>query len=210
MSDNNVNPNVNPANEALPTVVEYCTQSGVLIHVTPLSLFLIQAVINKSEDIFEYPSEKDYRLTEQLNESGEMVQADDVIASGFFPASENPEYVALCKAVDTERLDWQGYAFIELACTFPQYESRDAMIAFFRPQLEKMRRFAAIPEDEWKAILDFCVFTKRVKFNLDKGGVITTTERNTVILLAQQNINQMLTTSEVVGAMRVFRLQLPK
>lgn len=201
MSENNPSTDSNPA---LPSIIEYITQSGVLIHISPLSLFLIMAIIAKSEEIYSYPDERDYRLTE-MEINGVLTDAS-LLASGFYPATENPEYVALCKKVDTERLDWQGYAFIEMACTFPQYESRDAMIATFRPQLEKMRHFASIPEDEWHAVLDFCVFTKKIEFVVDKGRKITTTERNNVILLAQQNSNLTLTTPEVVGAMRVFRV----
>lgn len=199
---------VSNPNDALPSIIEYITKSGVQIYVTPLSLFTIQAIIAKSEDIYPYPSERDYRLTEQLNESGEMVQAADVIASGFFPASENPKYIAICKEIDTQRLEWQNHAFIELACKYPQYADSLEMLAAFRPQLEALRPYVEMPEDEWQALLEFCVFTGSVDLIDSTGKRLRTSERHTVIQLARQNSNQALTTPEVVGAMRVFRLRV--
>lgn len=192
-------------NEALPTVIEYVCQSGVLIHITPLSLFAVQAIINKSESIFEYPPEKDYRLYE-MEVNGILTRAEDVSASGFFPATENLEYVALCKDIDAKRLEWQNDALIELACAYPQYTNRLDMIAAFRPQLEALRPYVDMHEDEWQNVLEFCVFTGVLDL-VDSGGKrLRTTERHKIIQYARQNSTLALTTSEVVGSLRVFRV----
>ncbi len=202
MSDNNVTPS---ANEALPTVVEYVTRSGVLIYITPLSLFTVQAVINKSEALYPYPPEKDYRLLEMYVD-GFLTRAEDVSASGFFPATENPEYVILCKAVDQERLEWQNDAFIELSCAYPQYANRLDMIAHFRPRLEELRPYVDMHEDEWRNVLEFAVFTGSLVMQDENKQRVRTPERHTVIQYARQNASLALTTSEVVGSLRVFRV----
>lgn len=191
-----------------PTVIEYITQSGVQIHITPLSLFTIQAITNRSEVEFPYPVEKDYRLTEMMID-GELVQAEGRIASGFFPASENPEYVALCKEADNARLGWQSDAIIELACQFPQWESRPAMLAHFRPRLEEIKPYVEMHKDEWLNVLEHCVFTGTLDLVTEEGRRIRTPERTRVIQLARQNANVALTMPEVVGGLRVFRLSVP-
>lgn len=205
MSEHNSTPNVN---EALPTVIEYVCQSGVLIHITPLSLFVIQSILNRSEVIHPYPPEKDFRLLE-MEIDGEMVQAVDRIASGFFPASENPEYVTLCKQVDVERVQWQNDAFIELSCAYPQFEHNLAMMAHFRPQLEKLRPYVEMHEDEWQNVLEYCVFTGFVDLVDENKKRFRTPERHTVIQLARQNSGLTLSMLEVVDGLRVFRYDLP-
>lgn len=197
-----------PVNEALPTAIEYVTQSGVQIYITPLSLFVIQSIINKSEATYPYPPEKDYRLLE-MEIDGEMVQAVDRIASGFFPATENPEYRELCKQVDIERVQWQNDAFIELACTYPQFENDLAMIVHFRPQLERMRPYVILHDDEWRNILEFCVFTGVIDLVDENRKRFRTPERHRVIQIARQNSDLALSMSEVVDGLRVFRYDLP-
>lgn len=197
MSESNGTTDSKSDGVGLPTVIEYETQSGVLIYVTPLSLFTIQAIVNKSEVEYPYPSEVDYR------------EPSELFASGFLPASENPEYQALCKAVDEQRLTWQNDAFIELACAYPQFENHLAMMVHFRPRLEELRPYVQLDADEWKNVLEHCVFTGTLDVLDENGKRVRTTERFRVIQLARQNANVALTMSEVVGGLRVFRLSVP-
>jgi hypothetical protein len=178
----------------LPAVVEYETQSGVLIYVTPLSLFTVQAVVNRSELEYPYPDEKPYRVESEL------------FASGFIPASENEEYQALCQNVDQQRAEWQNDAFIELACEYPKHFSREAMIAHFRPHLEKLRQFIDMGKDDWQNVLNYCVFTGTVDVIDMNNKRHRTSERHRVIQIARQNSNLQLSMSEVVEGLRVFRL----
>lgn len=180
-----------------PSVIEYITQSGVQIYITPLSLFTIQAIINRSEMIVPYPAEQDYR------------EASESFATGFIPASENPVYQELCATVDTERLTWQNEAIIALACKYPQYETDIEMLAHFRPRLEELRPYVAMHTDEWLNVLEHCVFTGVLDVVDENGKRFRTPERHRVIQLARQNANIALTMSEVIGGLRVFRLSIP-
>ena len=193
--NDNTNGKLTENGAGLPSVIEVITQSGVQIFITPLSLFTIQALINKSETEFPYPDDKPYR------------EASDLIASGFIPASENPEYQALCKAVDGQRAQWQHDAIIELACKYPQWQSRTEMMAHFRPRLEELRTYVEMHEDEWRNVLEHCVFTGTLDVRGDEG-VVRTTERHRVIQLARQNMNIALLMPEVISGMRVFRVSV--
>ena len=193
--NDNTNGKLTENGAGLPSVIEVITQSGVQIFITPLSLFTIQALINKSETEFPYPDDKPYR------------EASDLIASGFIPASENPEYQALCKAVDGQRAQWQHDAIIELACKYPQWQSRTEMMAHFRPRLEELRPYIEMHDAEWQNVLEHCVFTGTLDMRGD-DGVVRTTERHRVIQLARQNASIALTMPEVIGALRVFRVQI--
>lgn len=199
MSDNNSNTNGNSMNEnggGLPSVIEYITQSGIIVHITPLSLFTIQAITNKSEQVLPYPDEANYR------------EASDLVASGFIPASENETYQALCKEVDAERSRWQESAILELACKYPQWESRADMIATFRGRLEELRPYLELHKDDWRNVLEHCVFTGYADVAGEDNQRLRTTERYRVVRIARQNANLALSMPEVIDGMKLFRVQL--
>lgn len=199
-------PNKSDNGAGLPSVIEHITQSGVLVYITPLSLFTIQALSNKAEALFPYPDDKPYR------------EASDLVASGYIPASENPAYVALCQAVDEKRLVWENNAAIELACQYPQWDNHENMIAHFRLRLKELSQFVEMGADEWRNVLEHCVFTGAIRVKTDEvigtengkeiHKVINTPELNYVARLARQNVNLALTMPEVVGGLRVFRLSV--
>lgn len=168
-----------------PVVVGYETMSGVMIHVTPLSVFTINAIHERSADEYPYPDPKPYEKPLE-NAADRSIKA---------PAMDDPEYKALCKAVDEERMAWRVRVSIDLACEYPAFDSREAMMAYFRPKLEKIRLAAALPDDEWQAVLMHCVFTGRH-------------DRQTVINIATQDERLPLTPAEVVEGIRFFRLEL--
>lgn len=188
MSDNGVT--------GLPSVIEYETQSGVVNHITPLSLFTVLGLRTKAEEQFAYPGDAPYRI--------ESPQ----VATGYIPASENPEYQALCKAVDEQREEWKNHAAIELAVKFPQWSSRDAMIAHFRPRLEQLRPYIKLGGDEWQNVLEHCVYTGQTSIK-GESGVSVASERVMVVHLAYQNRSVPLSAPEVVDGLRIFRLAVP-
>lgn len=168
-----------------PVVVEYETLSGVMIHITPLSIFTINAVTDRAEEMFPYPDPLPYEMP--IENAVDGVKA---------PANQNPEYQELCRPIDAERMEWRVTVSIDLACAFPAFDSRDAMLARYRPALEKLRRVAVLPEDDWQAVLLHCVFTGRG-------------ERQTVLDIATQSKTIPLTPGEVVDGIRFFRAEIP-
>lgn len=169
-----------------PVVVIYETLSGVVIHVTPLSVFTITAIGERAEELFPYPDPAPYELPLE-NAVSETVR---------LPADDNPEYKKLKQPIDAERMEWQVQAVIDLACSYPAFPSREHMLAHFRPALERLKKVANLPDDEWQAVLMHCVFTGRG-------------ERQTVIDIASQHKAVPLTPDEVVDGIRFFRAQIP-
>lgn len=178
-------------NEALPSVIEYVCQTGVLIHVTPLSIFTLQALRHKSEDVYPYPAKAEYEVPSEL------------VASGFIPADENPDYKAACEAVDKERGLWVDNAVLDLSCAYPQYPNRESMIAHFAPRLLQMGKYIELSGDDWKDTLQHCVFTKTTI-----SGRSMRNERVDVVSLALQQSGLALSMSEVMDGLRVFRLEV--
>lgn len=168
-----------------PTIIVQETASGVIIHNTPLSVFTIQSIRERAEQEFPYPDLEPYRMTLE-NVADPSIKA---------PAEDNPEYQALCKPIDAERIAWRVRAYIDIGCTFPAFESRDAMIAHFRPRLEQLRKVSKMGEDDWQNVLDFCVFTGKK----DKQIAISVVTQDEAI---------PLTPAEVVEGIRYFRLQI--
>jgi len=177
----------------LPSVIEYITQSGVLVHVTPLSLFTISAVGHAAEDRFPYPDKQSYQIASELT------------ATGFLPAEENPEFIDACKEIDKQRENWKSEVYLELACNYPQYPTREAMIEHFAPRLHQLSKFIELSGDDWKNTLEHCVFT-----GTTQTGRALRNERVDVISLAVQQSSIPLSMSEVMDGLRLFRLALPE
>lgn len=167
-----------------PAIIVYETLSGVMVHVTPLSIFTIQAIRDKAEQEFPYPDPDPYRLP-----------LENAVEGVTLPAQENPEYQALCKPIDDARNGWKAETYIEMACTYPQFESREAMIAHFKPRLDQLRKVAVIDENDWQNVLNHCVFTGKP-------------DKQAVVYLALQDAAIPLTPAEVVEGVRFFRVDL--
>lgn len=179
-------------NEALPSVIEYITQSGVLIHVTPLSIFTLQALRHKAEEQYPYPAKVDYQVP------------SEVTATGYLPAEENPDYVAACKVIDGERGLWIDNAVLDLACAYPQFPNRESMQAHFAPRLLQLSKYFELSGDDWADTLEHCVFTRT-----SIQGRSMRNERVDVVSLALQQSSITLSIPEVMDGLRVFRLALP-
>lgn len=171
-------------NTGRPAIIVYETLSGVIVHVTPLSIFTIQAIRDRAEQEFPYPDPADYRLP-----------LENAVEGVTLPASENPEYQALCKPIDDQRQNWKVQAYIDMSCTFPAFESRAEMIERFKPRLEQLRKVSLMSDDDWQNVLNHCVLTGRP----DKQALVS---------LALQDAAIPLTPAEVVEGVRFFRVDL--
>lgn len=170
-----------------PSIIEYETASGVIVHITPLSIFTIKAISSKAENEFPYPEAVNYELP--------LENAAD--PSIKLPAKENPAYRELCAEIDNQRYAWRNKAVLELACNYPAYADRASMIAEFRPRLEELRPFLEMSGDDWQEVLQHCVFTGKQ-------------DRQAVLLLAAQADDIPLTQAEVVDGIKFFRIDLPR
>lgn len=183
-------------------VIHYETMlSGVIIHITPLSLFTVKAIEERAAVEFPYPDPEPYQV------------ASDVVVSGFIPADENEEYQALCRAVDEQRVQWCMDRTIDITCAFPGFSNREAMIEHFRPRLKQLEAIATLNADEWKNVLNHCVFTGTYdSIVLDaatgKPKAVRHPERNRVYQLANQSSTLPLSTPEVVEGVKLFRVEV--
>lgn len=177
MSDSNHN--------GRPSVIEYETMSGVMVHVTPLSIFTIQSVRDKAEEMFPYPDPEPYRLPIENAVDPSIKQR----------AEENPEYAEVCKPVDEKRTAWRVQAYIDLGCSFPAFPTREALLAHFRPQIEAVRKYAVMGADEWVDVLNHCVFTGR-------------NDKQIVVSLITQDGTIPLSPAEVLEGVRFFRVEV--
>lgn len=182
--------NTNP--EAVPTAIEYITQSGVEIRITPLSIFTISAIKTASEQRLPYPDKADYQVASELT------------ATGYLPAEENEDYIEACKEVDKQREFWRNDAYIELACAYPQYPTRETMIDHFAPRLRQLEKYIELSGEDWKDTLEHCVFTKTTM-----TARALRNERVDVIALAAQQSEIPLSMPEVMDGLRLFRLGVP-
>lgn len=185
-----------------PGVIEQETMSGVIVQVTPLSIFTLEAIRVKAETLFPYPDKTDYRLP-----------LENAAPGVTLPAEDNPEYQALCKAVDNQRWEHEQAACLDLACAYPQFSDRAAMLDHFAPRLAQIAEYAALPEDKWRAVLEHCVFTGTASLPKysgtgERAGFEQTSERILFVLIARQNAAIPLTAAEVRESFRVYRPDL--
>lgn len=168
-----------------PIVIEYTTASGVRIHVTPLALPTVRALQMRAAQELPYPDEKPY---EKLMENA--------VEGTLLPASDNPEYRALCQEIDIQRNELSNTRMIWLACSWPDYSDFKAIVAAFKDRLKDVRKWADLPADDNEAVLFHFVLSGRE-------------DVQTVIHAAAQQ--RPLTNGEIVDGVRLFRInvQLP-
>lgn len=172
--------------EGHPKIIEFETVSGVITHVTPLSIYTIQALKVRAADEFPYPDKAAYEVASELT------------ASGVIPAEENPAYKEACAEIDLKRSQWRIRQTIELACQYPGFSSKEALLAHFRPTLETIRKFITFShDDDWQNVLEHCIFTGRDDFS-------------TVFSLAGQDERIPLTGGEVIDGIRLYFLDVSK
>lgn len=124
------------------SVIRYETQSGIELHITPVSLATLRAIMLKAEEIFPYPPKKDYEKP-----------LENTFVEGMVDSAENnPDYIQACMAVDRERSQWRDKAVFMYAVHFADFPDINAVVQTFAPQLLELRKIAIVPDDNFDAI----------------------------------------------------------
>lgn len=194
MTDNNVTISTV---EGRPSILIFETQSGEILHCTPMSLPTLRAIHLKAADLFPYPNPEPYRIPDP----------EDV---AFTPgqqssrAEDNPEYVAKCQQVDVERNKWANRAVFDYAVKFPKYPTKEDLIEAYREKLEALRAISKIDDDDYDTILFFIVLSWNVVAENSSGNlVVASNEYGRVISLITQKV--ALSAAEVANGIRFFR-----
>lgn len=163
------------------TIVEYETMSGVVLHITPLSLKVLQSLQTKAAELYPFPDKEPYEAPLK-NAIDPSIKRD---------AMENPEYKALYHDVDRQQAGWIQEQALELAIEFRDYAgNRQGLIEYFAPQLNNLRKRIELPEDDYRAIWEYLLFSGN-------------DDRLNVVRIVYQRMP--LTGGEVADAMRLFR-----
>lgn len=129
-----------------PILVRYVPEtSGVMLYITPLSPFLYPAISRKAEALYPDPDPTPYRFP----------VADAAIPGMLTEARDHPEYQRLIGEAIRKRKGYITQALIVAACE--PADGRAVLIARYAAELEKWRKVADLPADEWEAVLLTCV-----------------------------------------------------
>lgn len=169
-----------------PKVIELTLDSGIIVQLMPLSQRHIAAAINASHERYPMPDKKAF----------EEVITEGAIPGGVStPAEENPDYIALVNECYANRQNYQFSALFDMGTHFPQFDRRTEIIAFFRDELDVMRKHIELPDDPWEATWRFCILR-------------TTDDENNVLNALMNKLP--VTEAEVLDAMRIFRPKISK
>jgi len=190
MSENSNN------DEGRKALIVYETYSGIIFHITPLNLPLLRAIQLKAQDTFPYPDKAPYQQPEENS------FADNQLT----PAEDNPEYVAACLKVDSERAQWTDRAIFDYATHCPAFPTPEDMVAAFKDELAKLRKIATFDKDDsdYDIVLKHLVLSwNQVGVDSDKNLKPTSSDYSRIIQLAIQTV--ALTPGEVITGIRFFR-----
>lgn len=180
--------------EGKKMVVVYEASSGVVFHITPLSLATVKAIQQKAADKFPYPDPAPYQTPDE-----------NAFTEGqLSPPEENPAYVKDCAAVDSERRQWADRAMFDYAVSCPDYPTKESLVDAFRPQLEQLREIAVLPKDDYEAVLLHIVLSR----NWQERDGRWTTEFVEIVRIAVQSYT--LTPAEVADGVRFFRPEIQR
>lgn len=167
-------------------VIKTALQSGVEIHITPLSVAALRAITAQAEKLFPYPDPKAYEKPMEGALPG---------STATQPAQDNPEYLALLVSLNRQRTEYMAEVILRVVVTCP---SEDAVVALHKTQLETARRLGTLNELEGDS--DF----QLVLTNF----LVTVADINLIMQASQRNV--MLTAEEVRDGRAYFRLALTR
>lgn len=199
MPDNHSNGATQSEIEGRPSITVYEASSGVVFYITPISLPTLRAIQLRAEDLYPYPDEHLYEIPDPV---------DVALTPGqVSPASDNPEYIALCKEVDAERKQWTEQAIFKYCVKCPKYPTEEALVTAFKPQLDALRAIAIIDMSDYDTVLFHIVLTEnKTGRNANGNLVIISNEFGRIIELCVQTV--ALSASEVSAGVRFFRPKL--
>lgn len=136
-------------------VHEHLLDSGEIVYVQPLSIYLVRALREKAEELFPFPDKSKY---EKVLDDDKAIEPGQTI-----PAEENPDYQKLYDEADTQQ---QAYVNEHcIALSVEPVQGRQVMIEKYKDRVAQMRTMMTLPDDEWDATLRFCIMTSRQDFN---------------------------------------------
>lgn len=187
--------------EGRPVKFIYEAQSGVIFYVTPINLATLRAIQLKAAIVHPYPDKAPYEIPDPEEVSfapGQTSRAED-----------HPDYQAACRALDKERKVWADRAVFDYAVECPKYPTPEALVTAFKPQLDRLRAIAELPDDDYEAVLFHLVLTwNQVALNESQQYTGAGNEFGRIIQLAIQTV--ALTPDEVQAGIRFFRPQLQR
>lgn len=171
-------------------VIAIDTEKLGTVYVPRLSAFMIDAIKKKAGELHPLPDPKPY----------EKPLPDAVIEGDVIPASQNPAYQQALAQVMQARNRYLQYASLS-AVEIPDgapgkvVPHRD-VIQLYEHQLESMRAFATIPDNEntFALILHYCI--------------LTPAEYIEIVNAATRE--QQLTQEEVLEGLRIFRRDIQR
>jgi hypothetical protein len=136
-------------------VFEILLDSGEIVYVQPLSIYLIRALRQKAEELFPFPDKTRYERAlddDKALEPGQMI-----------PAEDNPDYRAAYDSADKKQ-----QAYVNDQCVLLSVEpvqDKQTIIAKYQTRLDQLRDILTLPDDAWDATLRFCLMTSQQDFN---------------------------------------------
>lgn len=131
-------------------LTELVLDSGIRVHVKPISRYLRNALAEAAERLFPLPDKAPY----------EEALSEDVAIPGMkIPAEDNPEYKKRVAEIQRQRGDYISSAMLDLCVSYPDFDSRQALIDHFAPYLDEQRNWLELPEDPWEATLRFAIIS---------------------------------------------------
>lgn len=179
------------------TIIEYETGSGVLFHITPINLPTLRAIQMKAEQEYPYPDKAPYQqLEENAFTPGQLT-----------PAEDNPEYIKACQAIDTQRSAWTDRTIFNYAAKIPKYPTRESVINAFRTELDELRKWAVLDNDDYEAIMSHLILTWNQPTRSQGGALaVASNDYARIIQCAIQTV--ALSPAEVQAGVRMFRPKL--
>lgn len=174
--------------EGRPSVIVFETMSGVLFHITPLSLATVRAIQLMAQDQFPYPDKDSFRVLDPPEVSfsdGQTSRAED-----------NPAYVTATKEIDRERAQWVDKSVFEYAAKMPKYPTHEALVEAYKSQLTDLRKIAKFDKDD----TDYDIVLLSFVLTGIEDGI---SDYVRIIRLAVQAV--ALSPSEVTAGVRFFR-----
>lgn len=170
-------------------VTEILLDCGVRIWVKPIAQDTLALIDKRAVEKFPPPDPAPY----------EKPIEHSAIEGQTWAAEHHPEYQRLMDGVLAQRAEWKLRMLRDLTVEFPDYVDRDALIARFMPDIERLVTLDLIEQPEgdaiWDAIWSHCL----IKSPDNQAELL-------MVARSQMPISQ----EETVEAVRLFRPNLSR
>lgn len=184
------------ATQGRPSIFIYETLSGVIFHITPISLPTLRAIQLKAQDLSPYPDPAPFRIPDPVDVAFTPGQASR--------AEDNPEYIKLCEAIDAERKQWSDRAMFDYCTKMPKYPTHEDLVVAYSEPLKALRKIAKIDLDDYETVLFHIVLSWNQVAKNDNGNLVqVNNEYGRILQLIIQTV--ALSAAEVAAGIRFFR-----